>query len=423
MTNEAQHPSTTSRPPHAAAQDLPVLAVDRSRPSPSPTLAQRIVGSLWRIRFLPLVMGLVMTGGIVGMYFQPPGLKFIFRTFGLTPGGGTSTPIAVPAPKPPTAEEAAAAAARRQRTVVGLGKLVPASDVVVIATPYGSGDARIASLKVAEGERVAKGQLIALLDNEAALQALVGSAKATVDARAAVVAQTLAIVRASRDEARAGLERAEATSRNAQLDLERIEALFRKGVASEAMFQQRRTQRDEAAREVEKARATLSRWGAVEPERHPDVVLAERNLESARADLARVSGDLERARVLAPLDATVLTIHVRPGERPGAKGIMNLGNIDKMTVEIEVYQSLIGAVSVGDTVEVTAEALPRPLGGVVTRIGLEVGRQVLTDPNPAANTDARVVKVHADLLPDATTVAQRFTNLQVTARITVKPRQ
>ena len=68
--------------------------------------------------------------------------------------------------------------------------------------------------------------------------------------------------------------------------------------------------------------------------------------------------------------------------------------------------------------EVTAEALPQRLKGSVIRIGLEVGRQTVVDANPAANTDARVVKVTVALAPDSSSLAQRFTNLQVTARIT-----
>jgi HlyD family secretion protein len=71
----------------------------------------------------------------------------------------------------------------------------------------------------------------------------------------------------------------------------------------------------------------------------------------------------------------------------------------------------------GNPVEVTAEALPQPLKGRVTRIGLEVGRQTVIDANPAANTDARVVKVTAALEPGSSRLARRLTNLQVTARI------
>jgi HlyD family secretion protein len=123
------------------------------------------------------------------------------------------------------------------------------------------------------------------------------------------------------------------------------------------------------------------------------------------------------------MTGTVLTIHVWPGEKPGSRGLMNLGNIDRMKVEVEVYQTMIGRVALGDLVEVSAEALPRPLKGSVSRIGLEVGRQNLVDASPAANTDARIVKVTVTLDPDSSQVARTFTNLQVTARIFSRGRE
>ncbi len=115
----------------------------------------------------------------------------------------------------------------------------------------------------------------------------------------------------------------------------------------------------------------------------------------------------------------MLSIAVRPGEKPGPQGIMNIADIERMKAEVEIHQGQIGRVAVGAAVEVTAEALPRPLVGTVTRIGLEVGRQTVTDPSPAASTDARVVKVHVALAPESAALARRFTNLQVTARIRV----
>jgi len=62
---------------------------------------------------------------------------------------------------------------------------------------------------------------------------------------------------------------------------------------------------------------------------------------------------------------------------------------------VEIYQTQIGKVEVGATVKLTADALPQPLHGTVTQIGLEVGRQTVVDADPAANTDARVVTVTA----------------------------
>jgi HlyD family secretion protein len=144
-------------------------------------------------------------------------------------------------------------------------------------------------------------------------------------------------------------------------------------------------------------------------------VLAGSNVNAARADLARATAELEKAYVRAPIAGTVLTVHAEPGEKPGNKGILTIGNIEQMKLEVDVYETQIGRINVGDRATAKALALPKGLGGIVTKLGLEVGKQDTIDPIPAANTDARVVKVTVTLDEASSQQARRFTNLQVTA--------
>lgn len=391
---------------------LPMLVVDRAGlPAEKPRS-----GVLWvlrRFRFLPLIPLLMATGGVVGIYFQPPGLRVLLDVLDIQPGGGTSDPIAVPA-----AKKSPEVDVPRPALVVGLGKIVPDGEVVTVAPPFGASDARIASIKVSEGDRVKAGDVLAVLDNESQLRAANAAAQATVAARQAALVQTRSAVTASRSEAEASLDRAAAVEENARRELTRAEELFTRRVTTSADVEAKQTSLREASREVDRARAILSRY-AGELEDQPDVVVAARNLDQARADLARAEADLERAVVRAPITGTVLTVHVRPGEKPGSAGILNVGDLDRMTVEVEVYQTDIARVDVGQPVEITAEALPRPLSGTVSKVGLEVGRQTLVDADPAANTDARVVTVTVALDEASSPVAARFTNLQVLARIRV----
>ena len=409
-------PDAASAAAGHAVDDLPRLVVDRKslvvdvRPIPAWRIWMR------RLRLIPVVMLLVGFGGFVGLYFQPPGLQKLMRLLDLQPGAGTSTPIAVPVARPPP-EPVAGAAGSMARTIVGLGRLLPLGDIRVIAPPFGAGDARIANLAVGEGEKVQKGAVLATLDNERTLMAAVEAARGTVAAREAALRQIREQAIASRDEARALLAKAEAASLNARLDFERATDLVARGIYTKSSLDQRLAVRDQALQEVAKARATLARFDVADMETQADVVLATRNVESAKAELVRAEADLEKAYIRAPTDGTVLTINTRAGEKPGTQGIMTFGNIDEMMAEIEIYQTLIGAVAIGDPVTIVADALPRPLHGKVTRIGLEVGRQTLTETTPAANTDARVVKVYVDLDPVSTAMARPFTNLQVTARI------
>ncbi|MFT4700806.1 MAG: HlyD family secretion protein [Yoonia sp.] len=372
------------------------------------------VTSKSRLYLVPLFMLTLFTGAVIGMYFQPPGLRVFFNVTGLEPGAGATTPIAVAIQKVTSQEEIAVLS---EGDVVALGRIIPRGDVIQVATPSGAGDARIAEINVREGDRVNAGDVLAVLDNLPQLQSSVASAQANIGVREAILSQTRAAITASRDEARAGLERAEATAAAAQTDLDRTTSLFERGVATRADFNRVVTHANEAGRDVERNLATLSRYETGSETVQADIAVAQANLEAAQTDLARAQQDLERAYVRAPEAGMVLDINARVGERPSNSGIIDLGDTTQMTVEAEVYQTMIGRVAIGDPVIVSAEALDGDLSGVVSAIGLEIGRQSITSSDPAANTDARVVDVIISLDAASSTLAQRFTNLKAVVRI------
>lgn len=367
-----------------------------------------------KLFLIPLFMLTLFTGAVIGMYFQPPGLRIFFNATGLEPGAGTETPIAVAIQKVTSQEEIAVVS---EGDVVALGRIIPRGDVTRVATPSGAGDARIAEIRVAEGDEVTAGDVLAVLDNLPQLESSVVSSQANIGVREANLLQTRASIRASRDEAHAGLERAEATATAAQSDLIRATSLFERGVVTRADFDRIMARANEAGRDVERNIATLSRYETGSDTVQADIAVAEANLEAARADLARAQQELERAFVRAPENGTVLDVNARVGERPANSGIIDLGNTSQMTVEAEVYQTLIGRVAIGDPVVVSAEALREDLSGVVSVIGLEIGRQSITSEDPAANTDARVVDVIIMLDQVSSEMARRFTNLETIVRI------
>lgn len=389
--------------------DLPLVDNGLAEQSPKPA-PQKRMSRLWLV---PLLMVTLFTGAVIGMYFQPPGLRVFFGVTGLQPGAGTDTPIAVAIQKVKAQEVVAVVS---EGDVVALGRVIPRGDVVSVATPSGAGDARIAEVRVGLGDTVAAGDVLAVLDNLTALENGVATARATIAVRQATLAQTTATIRASREEAQAALDRAQVTAANAQSDRDRITSLFERGVATRAELDQLVARATEAGRDVERAAATLSRYQNGDATQ-ADIAVAEANLAAARVDLTRAEHDLERAYVRAPSAGTVLDINARAGERPGAGGIIDLGDTSQMTVEAEVYQTLIGRVAIGDPVTVSAEALGQDLTGTVTAIGLEIGRQSITSDDPAANTDARVVDVIVTLEAASSVQARGFTNLETIVRI------
>ena len=396
-------------------ENLPLADTGTSVRTPALPSAQT-KGSILKI--LPLALLLLFSGGVLGLYFQPPLLRAFYAVTGLQPGGGTDTPIAQAIEIVTIHEEIAVVS---DGDVVALGRLIPQGDVITVATPFGAGDARVSQIEVEVGEQVVAGQLLAVLDNLGQLQSSVNSVQAALDVRVATLAQVRQSVTTSMQEAQASLERVESTAETTRTELDRDTTLLERGVITRAQFDATQAHAIEVALDVERARATLSRFETPNGMPQADVAVAEANLNAARADLARAEQDLSKAYIQAPANGTVLDIHVRPGEKPGAMGVLDLGDTDHMTVEAEIYQTLIGRVSIGDQVRVFADALEQDLDGTITAIGIQIGRQTITSDDPAANTDARVVDVIVALDDASSALAARFTNLEVVVRIDTDP--
>lgn len=390
------------------ALPLPGTAAHASAPrgwGSSKRRARRVLAVL----MVPLLIG---TGCVAGLYFQPPGVRAFFALTGLEPGGGTEAPIARPLPPAEPAAET--------ETVVALGRLLPAGDVLEVAVPFGAGDARVAELLVEEGEAVAAGDALALLDSLPQLEAARDRAEAEVAVREAALAQARRTTMADLREAEARRERARAGLALAEAEVARARSLAARNVVSDAALDEAEAAVRQAAEDLLSAEATVARYAGADDGTHPDIVRAERDLSAARADLARATRDLSQATVRAPAAGTVLDIHARPGEKPGSEGILTLGDIDRMEAELEVYQTDVRHVRPGQRVTITADALgDAVLSGRVARIGLSVERQSLVAEDPAANTDARVVKVTVPLDAPSARIARGYTGLQVLGRIAV----
>jgi HlyD family secretion protein len=407
--HQDQYSTMSQNPDTPSTLPLEDTGLTKSEPVTVPKATGRS-----RLLLIPLLMLTLFSGAVIGMYFQPPGLRVFFNTTGLEPGAGTDTPIAVAIQQVAAQEQIAVIS---EGDVVALGRIIPRGDVVSVATPSGAGDARIAELLVAIGDEVERGDILAVLDNLPQLQSAVASAQAALRVREANLTQTRTSNTASLAEAQASVERAEATATVAQSELDRVTALFERGVTTRAGLDQAIATATQAARDVERAQATLSRYATGSEIVQADISVAEANLDAARAALASAEQDLDRAYVRAPDRGKILDINVRAGERPGTTGIINLGDTSQMTVEAEVYQTMIGRVTIGDPVTISADALTQQLNGTVSAIGLEIGRQSITSDDPAANTDARVVDVIVTLDAASSPIAAPFTNLETIVRI------
>ncbi len=270
--------------------------------------------------------------------------------------------------KPAATARVAARPAAQPEAVAALGRLEPAGDIRVLAAPITGigGSPRITELLVGEGDKVRRGQLLARFDNQPFQRAELG----LIRTRIANLQRRLTIQ---------------------ERDLERYRKLARDGAYSAAdldLLEQR----------------TLELNG---------------QLQEARANLIKATTDLVNTELRAPIDGTVLRIQSRVGERPGDKGILELGASDRMEALLEVYESDIDRVRVGQNVKLTSEngGFDGTLTGTVSRISPQVRQREVLSTDPTADADARIVEVRVRLDPSAAAKVEELAGLKVIARL------
>ncbi len=303
--------------------------------------------------------------------------------------------------------------------VSALGRLLPNGGTISVALPTAAGDATVTRLLVAEGDKVKPGQVIAELDNQASLRARVTSAKAALAVAEATLDQVRSQTQLSLAEAKAGNSAAVAALAQAEKERDRVADLAARDLNPRVQLETAELAVATAVAVVERSSAQTDRFTGADDDTQSDIQLAARNVELARSDLASAMEDQAGAKVVAPQAGTVLAIHVSVGEKPGDLGVLTLGDIDHMTAELEVYQTDRGRIAPGQPVTMTAPPLDAPLTGKVTKVGIIVERQAIRSSDPAANADARVIRVTVELDESSSHRASAYTNLDVIGTVQV----
>lgn len=329
-------------------------------------------------------------------------------------------------PSPPPATAALPA----RTAVVALGWLVPASEVIRIAAPGVGDSSRIGELRVQEGQHVAAGQILAVLDTADKLKAQVASAEAQVALKRLSLARMRLDIANTRAARKAALDRARADVEQYKAEFERQQTLVAKDIATASNFEKRKRDLTNARAMVEEAARAIERIDSEAPVSDApqapaqsvapaaagvqiDVAVAEQELRASEAELALARVNHDQAFIRAPFAGRVLALYARAGEKISADGLMEMGATDRMQAVAEVYQSDIGFVHIGQSVEIKADAVPHRLTGAVERVGLRVKRQTIINNDPATDTDARVVEVRVALDPASSALVAGLTRLQV----------
>ena len=219
-------------------------------------------------------------------------------------------------------------------------------------------------------------------------------------------------------ESRANLKRIKASKQQqiaeAQANLERIKASRQQQIAEA----QAAMEGIQAATEqqIKQGRAVLQSIAEVRP---IDILVAQAEVNRAVATMSRAQAELKQAYVRSPQDGQIFEINTRPGERVSNEGIAEIGETSSMYAVVEVYQSDINKIRLGQQVEVLSDAISGKLKGIVDQIGLQVHKQNVVNGDSPKNIDSQIVEVHVRLDDESSEKTARFTNLQVKAVVEI----
>ena len=213
------------------------------------------------------------------------------------------------------------------------GSIRPKRMVDVSASNIG----KVTKVAVKEGDRVRKGQFLLQID-PMELESTVARFEAALEA------------------ARANEKLARAKVRQAKSDLERAQSLYEKGYLTEQDVENARANYEIALSQLESARHSVEQQKA--------------NLESAKHNLKEVT-------IKATMDGVVTRLNVEEGEiaimgtlnNPGTV-LLTIADLSTIEAEVEVDETEVVDIELGDTARVTLDAFPdTSFVGVVTEIG------------------------------------------------------
>lgn len=248
---------------------------------------------------------------------------------------------------------------------------------------------RLTEVLVDEGDVVAKGQRLAVIDSEPYRQAV-----ALAEARVQLAQANLAkFEKGSRPQevqaAQARVEEAEAAYRNAQREYDRQLGMFKTGSTSETARDAAQTRRDQTAAGLAAQREALAL--ANEGFRSEEVSASRAEFAAAVAQRSQAETQLADTELFAPSDGVVLSRIREPGSivTMGAP-VFSVSLRDPVYVRAYVSEPDLGKFAPGATVEIATDSSDKRFHG---QVGYISPRAEFT-PKSVETTDLRTDLVY-----------------------------
>lgn len=289
---------------------------------------------------------------------------------------------------------------------------------------------KLKTVLVEEGDRVIKGQTIAVLENadfETAIRTAkaqiltLRSAQETARARALQVQTERTRIfngaRAEeRREAKAGYERTLPDIENARREYERRRKLYDSGDVSREDFERARTVYENAQKQSDTMR---EKFNVVNADARADdlakadaaIRLAEMQIREFDAQIVEANtrvgeaqARLEKTFVRTPISGVILRKRLKDGESVSPEnqtGIVTIADISALRVRVDLDETEVAKVRENQTAYVIADAYgERKFAAKVVKIGQILGRKNFRTERPTEKVDTKILEVLLELAPD-----------------------
>jgi multidrug efflux pump subunit AcrA (membrane-fusion protein) len=275
-----------------------------------------------------------------------------------------------PAPKPPAAAVPVVTVQQgtvSPRTVLS-GIIAPLQNVGItssLAEPA-------AAVYVNEGDRVHRGQQLALLDT-ADLRAQLAQYQATVSSNQAKATQTydqagLTIVQNGNtvNQARAAVRQAQQTLQTDSVNLGRYAALLRNGYVPQQQYDQQASLVRNDQQAVRAAQVTLqndmqqvaANGTTSSGLQGAQVAAAQAATQISQAQADQIRVQIAKASIVSPIDGVVVNRNLNPGEFPGTRQLFTIQATDRVYAVLNGAASQIAGLVTGSAATVTSSSLP-----------------------------------------------------------------
>ncbi|MCD6385154.1 efflux RND transporter periplasmic adaptor subunit [Candidatus Sumerlaeota bacterium] len=234
----------------------------------------------------------------------------------------------------------------------------------------------IEELKVEKGDRVKKGDVLAIVEHNMEL-----SQKAQAEAGVAAAKATIQQAKAQKNVALASLKQAEAQLELAKLEKERITQLFKNNTVSKQQY-------DEVMAKYKVSVATRDLAEANLKAAEAGIIAAEAALQQALAQLKQIEIRIQDYYIRAPISGIISKRFVDEGAMDSPQQpIVEITQMDKVKVITEVAEKDIALIRPGLSAEFNVESYPEKTF---------TGKVVLIDPTLDVHTRTMGLEIHSE---------------------------